>query len=246
VEPQSFENVFVRSWQLLTRNWVIIVPGIVVGLIVGIVNDVVAPPQTYADPDAVSGVAVVTHGLASAVGTLIAGAVGIAGFVITQCYTVGMAGAAWARGTTTLGDGARALRADASNVLGAAIGLFILGVIAAALALPTLGISLVVYYLFMLYTIPSAVVGDHAGISAIKESIAITRAKFGTTLVIGLVLGAIALLGGAVALLFAFAPLLGPIVSAVISQLVVAFSSLIVVGEYLNLRGSTVPPSWTD
>ncbi len=246
MEPQSFENVFVRSWQLLTRNWVIIVPGIVVGLIVGIVNDVVAPPQTYADPDTASGVAVVATGAANLVGSLIAGAVGAVGFVITQCYTVGMAGAAWARGTTNLGDGARALRADASNVLGAAIGLFILGVIAAALAFVTLGISLVVYYLFMLYTIPSAVVGDHAGISAIKESIAITRAKFGTTLVIGLVLAAIVLLGGGVAMVFRFAPLLGPIVSAVISQTVIAFSSLIVVGEYLNLRGSAVPPSWTD
>ncbi len=240
MQPESFENVFARSWQLLTRNWNIIVPGIVVGLIVGVVNDIVVPPQTYGDPSTAGGV--VSHGLASAVGDIIAGAVGIAGFVVTQCYTVGMAGGAWLRGRATFGDGASALRDDAGNVLWTAVGLFVLGVIAVALAIPTLGISLVVYYLFMLYALPSAVVGNHGGLSAIGESVAIARAKFGTTLIIGLVLGAIAALGTVVALIFAFAPLLGPIVSAVISQSVVAFSSLIVVGEYLNLRGVPAPP----
>jgi len=240
VETQSVENVFARSWQLLTRNWIIIVPGIIVGLIVGVVADLVAPPQPYADPTTTTGI--VSHGLANLVGSVIAGAVGIAGFVITTCYTVGMAGAAWARGTTTLGDGASALRDDASNVLGAAVGLFVLGVVALLLAIPTIGISLVLYYLFMLYTIPSAVVGNHAGFAAIGESIAITRAKFGTTLIIGIVLAAVSFIGGLIALIFAFAPLLGPIVSSIIEQIVVAFSSLVVVGEYLNLRGSSEPP----
>ncbi len=240
MEAQSVENIFARSWQLLTRNWIIIVPGIIVGLIVGVVADVVAPPQTYADPTTTGGI--VSHGLANAVGGLIAGAVGIAGFVITQCYTVGMAGAAWARGTTTLGDGASALRDDATNVLGAAVGLFVLGVVALLLAIPTIGISLVLFYLFMLYTIPSAVVGNHAGFAAIGESVAITRAKFGTTLIIGVVLAAVSFIGGLIALIFAFAPLLGPVVSSIIAQIVVAFSSLVVVGEYLNLRGSSEPP----
>ena len=241
MQTQSFENVFARSWQLLTRNWIIIVPGIVVGLIVGVVNDVLVPPQTYGDPTTTGGI--VSHGLAGAVGGMIAGAVGIAGFVITQCYTVGMAGAAWVRGRTSLGDGASALRDDATNVLGTAIGLFVLGVIAVVLALPTIGISLVIYYLFMLYAIPSAVVGNHGGLSAIGESVAITRAKFGTTLIIGIVLGVIAALAGVVALAFAFAPLLGPVIAAVISQIVVAFSSLVVVGEYFNLRGAPAPPA---
>ena len=240
MQTQSFENVFARSWQLLTRNWIIIVPGIVVGLIVGVLNDVLVPPQTYGDPTTTGGF--VSHGLAGAVGGMIAGAVGIAGFVITQCYTVGMAGAAWIRGRTSLGDGATALRDDATNVLGTAIGLFVLGVIAVVLALPTIGISLVIYYLFMLYAIPSAVVGNHGGLSAIGESVAITRAKFGTTLIIGIVLGVIAALAGVVALAFAFAPLLGPVIAALISQIVVAFSSLVVVGEYFNLRGAPASP----
>ncbi len=240
MQTQSVENIFARSWQLLTRNWIIIVPGIIVGVIVGVVNDLLVPPQTYGDPTTTGGV--VSQGIAHTVGGITAGAIGIAGFVITQCYTVGMAGAAWTRGRTSLRDGAAALRDDAGNVLVTGIGLFVLGLIAVVLAIPTLGISLVVYYLFMLYAMPSAVVGNHGGFSAIGESVAITRAKFGTTLIIGIVLGVIAALAGVVALVFAFAPLLGPVVSAVISETVVAFSSLVVVGEYLNLRGAGTPP----
>ncbi len=217
METQSLENVFARSWQLLTRNWIIIVPGIVVGLIVGIVQDVALPAQTYAVDPATTGEAV-SAGIAALARGLIASVVSIAGFVITECYTVGMAGAAWKRGTTALADGATALRDDASNVLGAAVILFVLGVIAVSLALFTLGISLLVFYLFMLYAMPSAVVGGRGGFDAIS------------------------FLGGLLALVFAFAPLLGPIVAAIISQIVIAFSSLVVVGEYLNLRGSSEPP----
>lgn len=237
---QSVENVVARSWKLLTSNWIIIVPGIVVGLIVGAITDVLVPPQTYGDPTTAAGY--VSHDLARAVGGVIATVVGIAGFVVTQCYTVGMAGAAWLRGRTTLADGAAAVRDDASNVLGAAFGLFVLGVVAALFAIPTLGISLGVFYLFMLFALPAAVVGNRGGWSAIKESVAIVRHRFGTALIIGIVLFAIGAFGWVIALAFTFAPLLGPIVAAVIMQAVVGFSSLVLVGEYLNLRGAARPP----
>ncbi len=240
MQTQSLENVFARSWQLLTQNWIIIVPGIVVGIIVGVISDVLTPPVTYGDATTTG--AIVTHSLANVIPSVIVAVVGIAGFVITQCFTVGMSGAAWAGGKTTLKDGFAAVSADAGNVLGAAVGLFVLGVVAAILAPFTLFISLLAYYLFMLYVMPSAVVGNHGGMAAISESIAIARSKFTTTLVVGLVLAAIGLLGGAIALFFAFAPLLGPIVSSIISEIVVAFSSLVVVGEYLNLRGTPEPP----
>jgi hypothetical protein len=225
---------------LLTRNWIIIVPGIVIGLIVGIVNDLLVPPQTYGDPT--TNIGATSQHAASVVSGTIASIVSIAGFVITQCYTVGMAGAAWARGRTTLGDGAAALREDAGHVLVAAIGLFVLGIVAVVLVPFTLFLSLFVYYLFMLYVIPAAVVGNLPGMKAIGESVAIARSKFGTTLLIGIVLGAIALLGNVIALIFAFAPLLGPIISALITEIVVAFASLVLVGEYLNLRGTSAPP----
>ncbi len=236
------ESVLSRSWQLLTRNWIIIVPGIVIGLVVGIIDDILAPPATYGDP-ATTGVAV-AHAVGGVVSSLIAVVVGIAGFVATQCYTVGMAGAAWERGRTTLADGAAALRDDATNVLTTAFGTLVLGFLAALLALPTLFVSVIVFYLFLLFAIPAAIVGNRRGFSAIGESISIARHRFLTVLIIGIVIGVIAALGTGISLVFAFAPLLGPIVAAIISQIVVAFSSLVLVGEYLNLRGTAAPATW--
>ncbi len=236
------ESVLSRSWQLLARNWIIIVPGIVIGIVVGVVNDLIAPPATYGDPTTTGGV--VAHTAGNVVSSVISAIVGIAGFVATQCYTVGMAGAAWQRGRTTLADGAAAFREDAGNVLVTAFGTLVLGLIAAALALPTFALSLVIFYLFLLFAMPAAIVGNRRGFRAIGESIGIARHRFLTVLIIGLVIGVIAALGTGIAWIFVFAPLLGPIVAAVISQSVVAFSSLILVGEYLNLRGASAPASW--
>ena len=39
----SVESVFSRAWQLLSRNWIIIVPGVVIGLIVGIISGLLTP-----------------------------------------------------------------------------------------------------------------------------------------------------------------------------------------------------------
>ena len=177
---------------------------------------------------------------------IILGAVNIAGYIVTQCYTAGMAGAAWQRGTTTLSDGSSAVNADAGNVLVAAILLFVLGLVATLLMIPTLFLSLLAFYIFTLYTIAAAVVGNRSGGDALRESFAIARARFGTTLIISILLGLLQFLGGLIAYGFSFAPLLGPIISAIISQIVVAYAVLVVVGEYLVLRpgvtGPTPPP----
>ncbi len=34
-------NTFSRAWQLLTSNWIIIVPGIIIGIVAGIVTALV-------------------------------------------------------------------------------------------------------------------------------------------------------------------------------------------------------------
>jgi hypothetical protein len=229
---------------LLTRNWVIIVPGVVVGLVVGIIDSIFGSGAgTYGQP---SGATSVAFGLGSFVAGLIVAIVAVAGYIATQCYTAGMAGAAWQRGTTTLSDGSRALSEDAGNVLVAAILLFIVGVVAWLLAIPTLSLSIFAFYLFTLYTIAAAVVGNRPGADALKESFAIARARFGTTLIIAILLGLLQFLGGLVALAFSFAPLLGPIISAIIQQIVVSYAVLVIVGEYLVLRpgvtGPTPPP----
>jgi hypothetical protein len=236
MQVPTVENVFARAWDLLSRNWTIIVPGVVVGLIVGIVSGVysLSQPDTYGVP---SGTAMTfTYGFGAFVSGLILAVVAIAGYIITQCYTAGMAGVAWQRGTTTLADGTRAVNDDAGNVFTAAIYLFLLGIVAAVLAPFTLFLSVFAFYLFTLYTIAAAVVGNRRGMDAIRESFAIAKSRFGTTLIIGILLGLLQLIGRLIAHVFSFAPLLGPIIAAIISQIVVAYAVLVIVGEYLVLR----------
>jgi hypothetical protein len=147
------------------------------------------------------------------------------------------------KGTATLDDGAAALRADAGNVFVAAIGLFVLGIVAALLVLPTLGLSFLAYYVFFIYTIAAAVVGNRRGLDALAESFRIAKTRFGPTLIIAIVLVVIRAVGGFVAHLFGITPLIGPVVGAVINQIVVAFATLVVVGEYLDLRGAPDQPT---
>jgi hypothetical protein len=241
MQTPTVENIFSRAWELLSRNWAIIVPGVVVGLVVGVITGIFTLMQPAGEPIGV--VSAVANGIGSFAASLIVAVVAVAGYIVTQCYTAGMAGAAWARGTTTLADGARALTEDGGNVLMAAVGLFVCGVVAAILAIPTLGISFLVFYLFTMYTIAAAVVGNRRGFDALRESFAIARAKFGTTLIIGILLFLLSLVGGIIGHLFSYAPLLGPIVSAVITQIIVAYATLVIVGEYLILRPVVTPAS---
>lgn len=249
MQQPTVENLFGRAWELLSRNWVIIVPGVVVGIVIGVISGVFSLLQTPADEPGVA--AAITHGFAAAVSTVVIAVVAVAGYIVTQCYTAGMAGAAWARGTTVLADGAQAVNEDAGNVFMAGLGLLLVGIVAALLIIPTLGLSLAAFYLFTLWTIPAAVIGNQRGFDSLKESFTITKSRFGTTLIIGVLLALIQLLGRLVAHLFAFAPLLGPIVAAIISQIVVAYAMLVIVGEYLVLRptvaagAGTPPPEYT-
>jgi hypothetical protein len=242
VQVPTVENVFARSWDLLTKNWIIIVPGVVVGLIVGIISGMysLSQPDTYGSP---SGTALAfSYGFGAFVAGIVLAVTAIAGYIVTQCYTAGMAGAAWQRGVTTLADGTRAVNEDAGNVLLAAVYLFLFGILAVILAPFTLFLSIFAFYLFTLYTIAAAVVGNQRGMNALRESFAIARARFGTTLIIGILLALLQLIGKLIAHFFSFAPLLGPIVAAIIAQVVVAYAVLVVVGEYLVLRPGMASP----
>lgn len=238
METESVEHIFVRAWSLLSRNWVMLVPGIAVGLVVGILGFVLVPGGDVQDADPLHALAEIGSRIASGI---ILGTVAIAGFVVTQCYTAGMAAAAWTRGTATLDDGAHALRDDAGHVFLAAVALLLTGLAAVILAIPTLGISLLAFYVFSLYTIAAAVVGRKSGFAAVRESVTMARARFGPTLMIAVLLVAIRVAGGWFAAIFSFAPLIGPLFAAVAGQMIVVYATLVVVGEYLNLRAAEVP-----
>ena len=236
---QPVENVFVRAWGLLTRNWVIIVPGVIVGLIVGLVNALVLAPAYIVS----SGDVTITRTVGVG-GGLLAGLVALVGYIVTVAYTTGMAGAAWARGTATLGDGTVAFQRDVGRIVLVGIGLVVLALVAAIIALPTLGLSLLAFYLFTLYAFPSAIVGDRQAMDALTESFRLTIARFVPTLIIAIVIAVLSVIGHVIGGAFSFTPLIGPVVSAVITQAVVAYATLVIVGEYLNLRAANqIPPA---
>jgi hypothetical protein len=236
VRAQSVEGVFGRSWQLLTRNWVLIVPGLIIGVIVGLAQAVFGAPG-----DDSSG-----GSLAGAVGAFVANIVvtviALLGAIANTAYTTGMAGVAWERGTTTLADGRRAFERDAGHIFVAMIGLFVLGIVAAILAIPTLGLALLAYVLLFIYTMPAAVVGERRGIDALAESYRMATKRFWTTLIVVVLIGVIAVGAWFIIAALHFAPFIGPLVGAIIDQMAVAYFTLVVVGEYLNLRAAAEPP----
>jgi hypothetical protein len=238
-EPQPVERIFGRSWELLNRNWVIIVPGLLIGAIVGIVGALVTPPSPA--PGAGPSLA---YALARASSGVVLAIVALIGFIATQAYTTGMAGAAWERGRAALSDGAASFQEDAGRILITGIGLVLLAIVAAILALPTIGISLLAFYVFTLYAMPSAILGNRPGFSSIAESFRIAGHRFGSTFAIAIVILVVRVVFEFIAGFFAFAPLLGPIIAACITQAVVAYATLVVVGEYLNLTaaGAIAPP----
>ena len=235
-QPPSVESVFSRAWELLTRNWIIIVPGVVVGVIVGILAALLTP-HVYSSTEYAN-----NPGLAlAAVGgvfvrAIILGCIGVLGYVATVTYTVGMAGAAWARGTTTLADGSAAFAKDAGNVLITALCVLVLGIVAAILAVPTLTLSILALYLFTIYAMPAAILGNQPGIAAIVESFRLATQRFVPTLIIVIVIGVVKFVIGLATLPLVFVPFVGPILSSVITHAVIAFAVLVIVGEYLSLR----------
>ncbi|HYZ17585.1 MAG TPA: hypothetical protein VE591_14335 [Candidatus Acidoferrum sp.] len=236
-QPQPVESIFSRAWMLLNRNWIIIVPGLLIGLVVGIVHGLLTPVFSSDQ----YGASVV---LVSASSAILRAAISLIGYIATLAYTTGMAGAAWERGFATFADGAMSFREDAGRIVITSIGLVILGAIAAILALPTFFLSLLAFYLFTLYAMPAAIVGNRPGFSSIAESFRIAGHRFTSTLVVAILLAVIYVIAWIIAGFFSFAPFLGPIVAACIIEAVVAYATLVVVGEYLNLRAAgRIPPA---
>lgn len=246
---EDLGNTFSRAWQLLSSNWIIIVPAIVIAIVAGIVIALLG-----------------MFGLASAVGF---GAVGMGGAgigsallagliialvvllasILTVAYTTGMAEAAWRTGRATLDDGAAAFRQDAGSLVAAVVLLLIIGAIAILLAPFTLFLSVLACWLFFIYTFASVVVGRRTGTEALAESARITTRNFLMTLAVVVLLCIAFALAAWIGGMLHHIPFLGAIVSYIINQAVAAFATLVIVGEYIKLRpsietvGVGTPPS---
>lgn len=168
--------------------------------------------------------------------TVVAVALRILGALVAIAFTTGMAAAAWDRGTASLADGAQAFRRDGLQVFFALVMLFLIGLVASALLWPTFGLSLLAYMIFMIYTMPAVVVGGRAAQDAIVESVGTAASNFGVTLLLVVLIIALAVIGGLLGYGTGRIPFLGEAVSWIVMEAVVAFATLVVVGEYLKLR----------
>jgi hypothetical protein len=226
-------NVFAAAFALLRRNWIIVVPSLVVGAIGAAIAGVVSSQDAGGSFSDYSG----GPGVFLAFLNLIVGATAqILAAIVAIAFTTGMAGAAWTRGTASLADGAQAFKREGVRVFFAMVLLLILGFIAAVLAEPTFFISLVAYATFMIYTMAAVIVGDRPAVQAILDSISIAARNFGTTILVVALIFGIAILASLVGRLAHGVPFVGPVLETIVLQVVVAYATLVVVGEYLKLR----------
>jgi hypothetical protein len=213
----SARAAFAGSLRLVFRNPAIIVPGLVIGALAALVSAVLQPAQPL-DSNVFS--------------RLLQGVVQLIASILSIAYTTGMADAAWRDGRARFSDGARAFRRDAGHVLVAMLLLLAIGFVAAVAAPYTLGLSLFVYMFFCIYTMAAAVAGERPGVLALRESIDIAFARPLTTLLVVGGIVAIAFAMGLLAEVLGRTPLVGPLVSGVVVQIVIAYATLVVVGEY--------------
>lgn len=229
---QDLGNTFGRAWQLLASNWSIIVPAVIFGIVGGIVNQLVAN---------------IFIGGGAAVGSL--GSVFLGGFlllaiativeILTVGYTTGMGLNAWRTGKAQFSDGA-AVFSNGPAVTTILIWI-VVGIVLALI--PVLGwIAGLVLFFLWIYAVPSAVVNSISAGAAFGESMNIVTRNFIPTLLIVLLIGVIGFAGALVGAAFTFIPFLGKIVAEVIQAVVVAYATLVIVGEYLRARVPAAPP----
>jgi hypothetical protein len=220
----DLRTIFARSWDLFVHNLTIVLPGFVAAGIAAFFEIVIVP----ADASASDAQIVLSHTLA-----LLAH---IFTTVVAIAFTTGMADAAWRSGHSRLGDGLVALRREGGHVFVAVIALLALGLLAALLASWTFGITIGLYAYFCLYTMPSAVVGERPGLVAVGESAMIAFRRPLATVVILVAVSAIALAFGRGAEYLQLTPYVGSLLGPLVVQAVIAYATLILVGEYRVAR----------
>ncbi len=236
--PEGLGNTFGRSWELLSGNWIMLVPGLVIGILAAVIvfflvgAGLIGGAGLGAVGAGGAGMgAIAMAGMLSAVIMLVA-------MILTIAYTTGMAGAAWRTGRATLDDGASAFRKDAGSILVAVVLLIVLAVVAGFLSLFTFGLAFLAFALFFMYTFASVIVGGHSGAEALGDSARVTTRNFVTTLLLLVLICVVAFVAGWIGHFLGQLPLLGGIVSMVIQQIVAVFATLVIVGEYIKLSST--------
>ncbi len=234
---RDFENTFIRAWELLVANWIIVLPGIVLGVASGFCSLVLGTIVSgdLAMPGSGSDVSYVSH-IVYAVAMVV---IGVLASLVQMAFVTGMAGAAWQRGNASLADGWNALTHRIVQLFLATALLFLIGDCAAVLAPVTFLVTLLVYATFLIYTMASVIVGKREALAAIVESCRLALSNIVPTLGIVVLIAVIAFAGGSIGSLIArVTPFGGSLVAGVLQQAIVAYASLVVMGEYLKLQAA--------
>ncbi len=245
--PEGLGNTFGRSWELLSNNWIMLVPGLVIAIVAAVIVFFVAGASIVGGAGLGAAGATGAGLGALAMGGMMAAMVGLVAVILTVAYTTGMAGAAWRTGHATLDDGAAAFRKDAGSILVAVVLLIVLAVVAGLLSVFTFGLALLAFVLFFMYTFASVIVGGHSGAEALGDSARIATRNFLTTLLLLVLLCVVSFLGAWIGGILSHIPLLGRVVAMVIQQIVAVYATLVIVGEYIKLSKApavvATPPS---
>jgi hypothetical protein len=228
-----------RAWTLLSRNWIIVVPSIAVGAAGAAVATVLARTgwlswEFFSDLNQTG-----QSGYVAFLASIVAMALRIVAAVVAIAFTCGMAAGAWTRGTARFADGAQALRRNGFQAFLALVILTLLGLVAAGLFIPTFGLSVLAYMVFMLYAMPGVIVGNRGATEAAVESIALSWRSLGVTVLLVALIAVLAVVGGVLGALVSRVPFLGQLLAWVVMEVVVAYATLVVVGEYLQLLSPT-------
>jgi hypothetical protein len=207
----------------------LIVPGVLFGLVsAGII--------VYFEPHT-EGLAASSTQAASLFETFMWWFVGVSGAVVAVTYTTGMAETLWQTGSTQFGDGWTALKRDFVGALLAMIVLVAVGAGAALLGPPTLFLSIIAFAFLTAYVMPAVIVGGLEPFKAFSESFNLAwNYPVNTTVMIVGVAFAWLMASFANVLLDSFVPFIGPIVADLIGDAMVAFATLVFVGEYITIR----------
>jgi hypothetical protein len=238
VQTDGPQNVFAGAWAIVRANPILYVPSLVLGLLGG-VGAWFASPTLAAD-----------GGVAALGGSLIARFVwwfiSVAVAVVAMTVTVGMAEAAWEGRKPQLGDGFRAVRFEAFAATATLLILLAIGACAALLAPVTLFVSLVAFAFLTPYALPAAIVGGVEPFRAVNESFNLAWNHPVNTAVMLVGVAFVWLLGLLLAGLLDVVPFLGPVLGALVDAAVIAYATVVYVGEYIALRGPRSPKRSLD
>jgi hypothetical protein len=238
---RDLENTFARAFVLLVRNWSIVIPGLVLGAIgFGLGFAILALVGGTVAIGGVAGneaVSTLPEELMSILAAVVAVILALVTLICEMAYVTGMAGAAWKGGTARLRDGYEAFRGRGTQIFIAIVLLSLAGFVAAVLAPVTLLLSAAAYAIFSIYTMAAVIIGNRSALEGIAESCRLAWKNILPTLAVVLLVVLVAAAGGWIGgTLGRLAPIVSGLLEALVQQIVVAYATLVIAGEYLKLR----------